>query len=632
MSRWSIKENKKAIEWKVKSGEGHVDDLEMSGFGVSDVVKYGVDGDGTLFHFHHPVFPALRCRPNDTHASYQLDIGPDLVPSILVNGRRICEKAIRVVIDGTLTLEAEAEGLKITHQCFPSAELRATYEIVSVTNASEKVVSLDFTTPKELIVGETMGCMGVCIAEVFHTAEAVTLGANESYTYNIAIVGRLANESPVYEDAAAELENRYKTVARLTEPMQLDSGNEILDTMFTFAKIRSGESVFNTKNGLMHSPGGYSYYAATWCNDQVEYSGPYFAYTGDRALIEASYNAYKMYTPFMSRSYMPIPSSVIAEGVDYWNGAGDRGDAAMYLYGASYFALTCGDGEMARELLSGIRWCAEYCERKKNGLGVIESDSDELEGRFPSGKANLCTNTLCYAGLIAASHVEREVGDGEIAKVYLERAEALKTAIDKYFAKELHGFDTYGYYEGCQILRSWICMPLCVGIYDRANGTAEALTSEFLMTEDGLLTAEGCPTVWDRSTLYGLRGLFASRNTFVATRLLLHYSAMRLLGERVPYAVEAYPEGGRRHLSGESTLFCKVITEGIISLTPTGLYSFSLKPTLPDGLDHLYLTNIKAYGGVFDVLLDKNGFRVVRSDGKELVSGSYGDTVEVALR
>jgi hypothetical protein len=67
-------------------------------------------------------------------------------------------------------------------------------------------------------------------------------------------------------------------------------------------------------------------------------------------------------------------------------------------------------------------------------------------------------------------------------------------------------------------------------------------------------------------------------------------------------------------------------------LTPTGLYSFSLKPTLPDGLDHLYLTNIKAYGGVFDVLLDKNGFRVVRSDGKELVSGSYGDTVVVALR
>ena len=62
MLRWSIKENKKAIEWNVKRGESHVEDLEMSGFGVSDVVKYGVDGDGTLFHFHHPVFPTLRCR------------------------------------------------------------------------------------------------------------------------------------------------------------------------------------------------------------------------------------------------------------------------------------------------------------------------------------------------------------------------------------------------------------------------------------------------------------------------------------------------------------------------------------------------------------------------------------------
>jgi hypothetical protein len=379
----------------------------------------------------------------------------------------------------------------------------------------------------------------------------------------------------------------------------------------------------------MHSPGGYSYFAATWCNDQVEYAGPYFAYTGDKALIEASYNAYKMYMPFMSNSYKPIPSSVIAEGVDYWNGAGDRGDAAMYLYGASFFSLTCGDRKIAEDLLPGIRWCAEYCERKKNEFGVVESDSDELEGRFPSGRANLCTNTLCYSGLLALASLEREIGDAELSKTYFNRAADLREAIDKYFAREIHGMDTYAYYEGCEVLRSWICMPLCVGIHDRAEGTVEALSSEYLMTQEGLLTSEGCPTIWDRSTLYGLRGIFAAGYTEKAADLLLHYCEQRLLGERVPYAVEAYPEGGKRHLSGESTLFCKVITEGILAMTPTGLNSFTLKPSLPTAIDHLYLTNIKAYGAVFDVLLDREGFKVVRSNGEIAAIGSYGEAVEV---
>ena len=43
------------------------------------------------------------------------------------------------------------------------------------------------------------------------------------------------------------------------------------------------------------------------------------------------------------------------------------------------------------------------------------------------------------------------------------------------------------------------------------------------------------------------------------------------------------------------------------------------------------MTNIKAYGGVFDVLLEKDGFCVVRSNGEILGTGSYGDTVTVRL-
>ncbi|MBE6599270.1 MAG: hypothetical protein E7638_07510, partial [Ruminococcaceae bacterium] len=258
MSRWNIKTPKKSIEWTLKPGDIHSEDLEMAGFGVSDTVKYGVDENG-FFLIHHPVFPTLRKHNNNTHGSYQLDIEPQFMPSILAGGSPVREELKKVTIDGTLTLETEADGLAITHRCFPSTELRASYELVSVTNNGKKAVTLSFTTPEEVFVHEEMGAMGICITEVFHDAEKVTLEEGETYIYGIAITGRLANEEPEFDDPKTELDNRYRNIVRLTDPMKIDTGNDVLDTMFTFAKLRGGESVFDTMGGLMHSPGGYSY-------------------------------------------------------------------------------------------------------------------------------------------------------------------------------------------------------------------------------------------------------------------------------------------------------------------------------------------------------------------------------------
>ncbi len=627
--RWNITRDGRAIEWNVARGDLHTDDIEMAGFYCADIVKYGMTEEGFLL-LHHPVFPTLRLRPNNTHASYQLNVADEFMPRLMADGQKITETLTRVEIDGALLLECSAGDLNVTHVCFPSTDYRAAYETVTVTNNGAAPVRLTATS-YGCEVDQTMGPMGINITEVFTDFADNMLAPGASYAYSITISGRVANETAPSACPADEYRRRIRNIERLVSPMKLDTGNQTLDAMFRFAKLRAGESVFDTMYGLIHSPGGYSYYAATWCNDQVEYAGPYFAYTGDENLLEASMNAYRMYIPFMSSRYEPIPSSVIAEGVDYWNGAGDRGDAAMYLYGASRFALTSGSRAYAEELLPAIEWCAEYCRRKINESGVVASDRDELEGRFPSGDANLCTSTLAYSGYLCAASLEREIGSPAKAEEYEKLAGDLHTAIETYFGAALHGIDTYRYYDGCDVLRSWICMPLCVGIFERASGTVEALTSEWLMKPDGMLTAEGCPTIWDRSTLYGLRGIFASGDAEKAAELLLRYAENRLLGERVPYAVEAYPEGGRRHLSGESALFCKVITEGLLDMTPTGLTSFTIKPSLPSTLDHLRLTGVRAHGAIFDVTLEKTGFTVTRSDGRLLAAGRLGEAVKVVL-
>ncbi|MDP2038017.1 MAG: hypothetical protein Q8L04_11585, partial [Ignavibacteria bacterium] len=378
---------------------------------------------------------------------------------------------------------------------------------------------------------------------------------------------------------------------------------------------------------------GESYYAAIWANDQAEYIGPFFPYLGYDIGNNASLNAYKHFARFMNPEYKPIPSSIIAEGLDIWNGAGDRGDAAMIAYGAARFALASGDKNIAKELWPLIEWCLEYCNRKIDKNGVVSSDSDELEGRFPSGSANLCTSSLYYDALISSTYLVKELNLPK--KNYLKQAELLRKNIERHFGYTLKGFETYRYYEGNDKLRAWICMPLIVGIYDRKVGTIDALSSPQLWTSDGLATEEGDKTFWDRSTLYALRGVFAAGETEKAVDYLKYYSNRRLLGDHVPYPVEAYPEGNQRHLSAESGLYCRIITEGIFGIRPTGLKTFTLTPRLPKDWNNMKLKHVRLFGEDFDISVSrsKNKLEVVITRENETITKTIkdGSTAEFRL-
>src|SRR6185503_3119638 len=157
---------------------------------------------------------------------------------------------------------------------------------------------------------------------------------------------------------------------------------------------------------------------------------PFFGYLGDGDPRASALNAYRHFAGFMNTDYNPIPSSIIAEGTGTWHGAKDRGDQAMIAYGASRFALASGDRAQAEELWPLIEWCLEYLERKTTADGVIASDSDELENRFPSGKANLNTAALTYDALQSAAMLGSSLGKPEsVLARYRTRAIGLREAI-----------------------------------------------------------------------------------------------------------------------------------------------------------------------------------------------------------
>lgn len=630
MEYWKIQKNKEAIVWDGPF-DGHTDYLEMSGLGSSFIVTYGTDESGKLILGRRTIFPQLRGRPNNTHASFSSTIREELTPKLTVsNGsdEHVVrdEYAVRFELDGNLRVYSTIGGADIEREFFPSVDKRACIERFLIQNRTKEPLHLSLSNSGCIRNEAVMGCMGVMVSYILAPEVDQILNPGEVLMFGITYAGELVPNTPIYCDYEKELEARRERIEQLKAPLRLDTGDDILDTMFEFSKIRAGESIFRTKNGLIHCPGGDSYYAAVWCNDQAEYSGPWFAFTGDKILLEAAETAYRWYIPFMDETYEPIPSSVIAEGLDYWNGAGDRGDAAMYLYGASSFCLVSGDREKARSLWNSIKWCAEYCKRKVNENGVIASDSDELETRFPAGDANLCTSSLCLMGLRLAAYIADDFGETELAADYRTRADELEKAIDSFFGATVSGYETYRYYDGNTVLRSWICMPLCADIFTRAKGTVDALTGPELFTDDGLLSQEGSSTVWDRSTLYGLRGIFRAGYTERAFEFLQYYCRTRLLGERVPYAIEAFPEGNKRHLSAESALFAQIVVFGLLGLKPTGFSRFELSPTLPTELDHLTLENICAFGKTFDIRVTKNGWEVVCGD-KTIRGNGKGEVI-----
>lgn len=622
-SRWTLAERDAGIVWPVDADRRlpHGDRLEMSGRRVSLILDYGVSDKRTLTLSRRLVWPGARIQPNNTYGSMSFTFVPaNGIPRLTANGTVVDETVSRISFDGVWTsVGTTPSGLRIERRVFPSPTAPAAFERWIVTNGGDKRLALGVTSAGTSWT--RLGCTARHVISVDVAPSApVVLEPGRQVEWTLAFAIRPACAPSVSYDGSAEERARRARVRALTEAVRLETDDPALDALFRLAKIRAGESIFDTAGGVMHSPGGGQYYAGTWCNDQVEYAGPWFAMTGDTLALEASMNAYRHYMPFMAEDYAPIPSSVIAEGRDYWNGAGDRGDAAMWAYGASRFVLAAGRREWAEELRPGLRWALEYCQRKLTADGVVASDTDELEGRLPAGKANLNTSVLYYDALLHAARVERGLGNVSFAAGCEARAAKLATAIDRHFGAEIHGFRTYRYFDGCEVLRAWIGIPLCAGLFGRAEGTTEALLSPYLRTKDaGLLSAEGDSTgvTWDRSQLYAFRGIFFAGLADRVWNDFRSYTCARLLGEHVPYPVEAWPEGGRRHLSAESALYCRAVTEGLFGLEPDGFGSFRSHARLPKALKLMALRNVRTFGRAFDIVVDAEGTKIVNTETQE---------------
>jgi len=636
--RWSLGEGMTTV-WPVSLDTRlpHADFIEQGGLRCGQVVDYRVDDQRRLSMKRGVVWPGLRIIPNDTTGSLIRHFGPEAEPAVNVDGAPLGPVVVdRVLLDGTLTVVGRVgQDLAVTRCTFPSPERRCALDRWTLRNTGTN--SRTVTVTPLALRQDVPGPYGTNRIEVSCIAPAAaTLAPGQERSFTVLFRAWLDGEQADAVDVAAEEAARRNFVAALQRDLRLETPVPEFDRAFAFCKLRVAEAINATRGGLMLAPGGLTYYAAVWCNDNVEYAGPFFPFLGDAHGNQASLDTYRIYRPYMKADYRKIPSSIIAEGVDTWAGAGDRGDAAMYAYGCARFCLARGDKVIAEELWPGIAWCLEYGKRQMTPQGVIASDTDELEGRLPTGKANLSTSTLHYGGLRSAADLGRALGRAEEARSYDGQADALAKAIESYFGATVDGFATYRYYETNTVLRSWICLPLCMGLMNRREGTIAGLFSPRLWTPEGLATQAGDQVFWDRSTLYGFRGVFQGGETATGLRYLEAYTRRRLLGEHVPYPVECGPEGGQAQLSSESALYCRIFTEGLFGILPTGLDRFRCTPRLPEGWPRMALRSVRGFGRTWDLVVERKEAQMrvaVEQAGKRVWDRTVapGTTFEVVL-
>lgn len=653
--RWTIQDDG-AIRWNINDNIPHDDHLEMSGQQLSVVLRYGVDAQ-KRFHLNRSlVFPMLRMHPNKTQNNLKQRFDVNIPALVTVDDQTLLNEEVRdVTFNGIMRVESSfgyvyrrkelKDAVQLTRVLYPSTNAARYCEEYTFKNSSPNQITLrvpewnvTYTTPEEA------GVYGAyCIEAALSKSGVFVLKPGETLEFYAIFSGRkLADASSGRNNVGlshinilSERAAREALISQWWGNLVLETPDPVLNRMFAFAKLRGAESIYRTKGGLMHGPGGEAYYAAVWANDQAEYINPFFPFLGYEIGDESALNSFRHFARYMNPEYKPIPSSIISEGVSFWHGAKDRGDGAMIAYGAARYALARGDKAEALELWPLIEWCLEYCNRKLTPAGVVASNSDELENRFPAGDANLCTSTLYYDALRSAVMLGRELGvSAKQLNTYRDQADALEKAIEKHFGYEIEGFHSYRYYEGNDILRSWICMPLVMGIYTRAQGTIDALFSPRLWTDDGLLTQAGTETFWDRSTLYALRGTIAAGEVEKGMSFLKKYSHRRLLGDHVPYAIEAWPEGDQRHLSAESGLYCRIYTEGLFGIRPTGLRSFEMTPRLPQEWEYMNLNCVRAFNSEFDIRVSRAGKKLhveVLKGGKPILRKNVTEGVAVRV-
>ncbi len=547
--------------------------------------------------------------------------GRESVPDMQVEGRPLkVDLPSSAAFDGLLCLTYPAtEGVVTTRTVYPSMGRALVIEEWQVRNAGGQPARFSVAPARTVLSkGDTYTVRWTCPG-----VASTALEPGGVCSFFTCVQARPAADPDLAVDVAAERGARQALAeAAWRGPGRLNTPEPQLDAAFALQKLHVLECPIETTRGLLTHNGSLTYSPGIWANDPVEYSSPLFPFFGDAGLNGACMNMYRVWQEHC-QTVGPDPFPGSFEGTSLKLVQRERGDDAMVLYGLSKFLLFQGDASAARTLWPLIEFSAESVAKHTTADGIVASNTDEMEGRYPTGKANLSTSALAYGGYRLAARLAHALGKPEEA-TFDPRADALRASIERYFGAEIEGYATYRYFRENTTLRGWILLPLAMGIMDRQEGTVAALLSDKLwphrMAGADILAETGRETEWGRETYYALRALFKAGRTEEAVDLTRRVVKAQIFGRRGPY-----PDEDAIDMLCPGSLYPRVFTEGVFGIVPTGFDSFECTPRLPKDWPRMALCDVRAFGRAWDLRVAREGSQLnitVSRDGQTIFTGS----------
>lgn len=567
--------------------------------------------------------------------------GRDLNPAVQIDGEPLkWHSPNKATFDGMLTfVYPESQGVVATRKVYPSNTNPLIIEQWQLLNNSAKPIQVSVAGVRREVSG-TYGRIAkadVLIAEAISPAvKTTTIEPGKSLQFTQRIQCKQTSAADVEFNLNAEYRDRLAlTEAAYRGPGRLETPDPMLDLAFTLQKFHVLECPINTYKGVISHNGSLRYSPGIWANDPVEYSSPIFPFFGSSLLNEAGLNMYRIWLDYCQKNGIdPFPGSF--EHSDLRLVQKNRGDDAMLLYALPKYLMFLGDRKAAEELWPLVQFSAQSVEYHKTTDGIIASQTDEMEGRYKTGSANLSTSSLAYGGYCHAARLAQALGKTAESKEFDKRAGELRKAIESYFGAEVEGFKTYRYFKENTTLRGWILLPLAMDITERQQETVDAMISDKLwpnrLKGGDILADSKRETEWARETYYALRVLFKAGRTEEAITLTKCVVKAQVFGNEGPY-----PDEDAIDMLCPGSLYPRIFTEGVFGIVPTGLKSFECTPWLPKDWPKMALRDMRAFGGAWDMVVQRDGkqqkITVTNNNGKVIFSdsGPAGKTYSISF-
>jgi len=549
--------------------------------------------------------------------------GNDL-PDIRINGAAMRPPTrLAYRYNGIFTIQyGSRNGIRLTRDIFPSVDARAAIQIWTIANAGPSTVIVEVPSGSQVLLRKDDAYGDPSVVERFvRGVRRQRLPAGSSTSCSVVMTCRKPGERVLDLDVHEEKMCRSGLFAKAKGSMAFETPDGIINGTFDMAKLRVLESGMESAKGIVSTTGSLAYFPGIFANDNVEYIGPSYAYLNDGNLSSAMRNTYQVWLDDLEHS--TVRGSFESFLLTPFH-QGNRGDEGMMLYGLSSYLLTLADPIAADHFWPLIEKSVSIIRERTNSDGVVESWADEMEGRLPTGTANLSTSSLAYGGIRKASQLALCTGRTGEANSYAKMADALYQAIEFHFGATVEGYRTYRYYDGNTDLRGWICLPLSMGIHLRKDQTISALFSPKLWYQDDANHRVNLKAVsteqysaWSRETMYALRAAFETGHGDTALSHMRTVARYHMLGPRGPYSDEDHSD-----LLSPSVLYTAIITHGMLGIEPQSFTSFTCRPSLPDVWSYVNLRNIHLMGHTVDLMVrrESGGIRLsVKSDAETIL-------------